>query len=73
MENKNQPQKLLDIVQRLNKNADSLWTAIQLAEQLLPEPHSVAITLCKRCFEVLQNDIKQIKVVLDGGGVKCHE
>ena len=73
MEINNQPRKLRDIVQRLNKNADSLLMAIQLADQLLPEPHNVAITLCKRCFEVLQHDIEQINLELGGGGAICHE
>ena len=73
MENNNHSHKLRDIVQRLNKNADSLLMAIQLADQLLPEPHNVAITLCKRCFEVLQHDIEQIDVELKGGGTICHE
>lgn len=73
MEKNNQSQPLRDIVQRLNKNADSLLMAIQLADQLLPEPHSVALTLCKRCFEVLQHDIEQIAMELVGGGTICHE
>ena len=73
MEKNNQSQPLFDIMQRLNKNADSLLMAIQLADQLLPEPHSVALTLCKRCFEVLQHDIKQIEIELLRGGAICHE
>ena len=73
MENNNQSHKLRDIVQRLNKNAYSLSMAIQLADQLLPEPHSMAITLCKRCFEVLQHDIEQINMELVGGSTICHE
>jgi hypothetical protein len=47
--------------------------AIQVADHLLPEPHSVAITLCKRCFEVLQHDIEQINLELEGGAAICHE
>lgn len=73
MENRAHTQNLLNIIHRLNKNACSLWTAIKLAEQLPPESHSAAIILCKRCFEVLQKDIKQIELELDGGGIKCHE